>query len=65
MTSPQITPGMPLQLLSSKLSGVFPAGLTLGEVERLEPGSDGVSKSGVVKLDSRQPAWRKSPCWCR
>jgi len=34
---PQITPGMPLQLLSSKLSGVFPAGLTLGEVERWNP----------------------------
>jgi len=49
----RIAPGTRLRLFSSKLSSVFPDGLPLGEIERLEPGSDGLFQTGVVKLDSR------------
>ncbi|HVU37109.1 MAG TPA: rod shape-determining protein MreC [Opitutales bacterium] len=45
--------GQPLQLVSSSLAGSFPQGLALGEVDRLQTGSDGLSQSGVVKLDTR------------
>ncbi len=48
-----ITPGTPLLLTSSRLSGVFPDGLPLGEVELLAPGTDGLFQVGEVKLDSR------------
>ncbi len=53
MQTPIIMPGQSVRLVSSKLSGRFPDGLTLGEVERFAPGSDGLSQTGVVKLDSR------------
>lgn len=43
----------PLQLVSSNLAGSFPEGLPLGEVDHLQPGSDGLSQSGTVKLDTR------------
>jgi rod shape-determining protein MreC len=42
----------PHRLTTSGL-GVFPPGLTLGEITRLELGSDGLFKAGEVKLDER------------
>jgi rod shape-determining protein MreC len=46
-----ISPGQPVRLVTSSLSGMFPTGLTLGWVESLGPGSDGWFQSGPVKLD--------------
>lgn len=43
----------PKRLVTSGLGGVFPPGLTLGVVTRLELGSDGLFQSGQVKLDER------------
>ena len=43
----------PLRLTSSRLGGVFPDGLTLGWVYRLDPSPDGLFQSGVVRLDPR------------
>ncbi len=48
-----VNSGKTLLLKSSRLSGVFPDGLPLGEVELLSPGTDGLFQVGVVKLDSR------------
>lgn len=53
MEIPPSLPGQPLRLVSSKLSGRFPEGLTMGEIERFVPGSDGLSQTGIVKLDTR------------
>lgn len=43
--------GMPKRLVTSGLGGVFPGGLTLGTVVKVEPSSDGLFKSGDVELD--------------
>lgn len=43
----------PQRLTTSGLGGVFPPGLTLGEITKLELGSDGLFKAGEVKLDER------------
>lgn len=43
----------PKRLVTSGLGGVFPPGLTLGTITRLELGSDGLFQSGQVKLDER------------
>lgn len=43
--------GMPKRLVTSGLGGVFPGGLTLGTVTKLEPSTDGLFKSGEVLLD--------------
>lgn len=40
----------PRRLVSSRLGGVFPDGLTLGEVFALEAGPDGLFQSGTVRL---------------
>ncbi len=45
--------GSPKRLVTSGLGGVFPPGLTLGTITRLELGSDGLFQSGEVKLDDR------------
>lgn len=47
------TPNSPKRLVTSGLGGVFPPGLTLGTITRAELGSDGLFKSGEVKLDER------------
>jgi rod shape-determining protein MreC len=47
------TPTMPKRLVTSGFGGVFPPGLTLGTIVRAELGSDGLFKSGEVKLDER------------
>ncbi|MEO7414662.1 MAG: rod shape-determining protein MreC [Opitutaceae bacterium] len=44
----------PLRLVTwGGAGGVFPAGLTLGEITRLEMGADGLFKTGRVKLEER------------
>ena len=42
---------MPKRLVTSGLGGVFPAGLTLGTVTKVEPSTDGLFKTGEVQLD--------------
>jgi len=47
------TPTSTKRLVTSGLGGVFPGGLTLGRVVKLEPSTDGLFKSGEVELDQR------------
>ncbi|MDP0500801.1 MAG: rod shape-determining protein MreC [Verrucomicrobiota bacterium JB022] len=42
--------GQPLTLVSSRLGGVFPDGLKIGDVYQLDPGADGLFQSGLVRL---------------
>jgi rod shape-determining protein MreC len=44
---------MPRRIVTSGLGGVFPAGLFIGEITRLETSTDGLFKTGEVRLDSR------------
>ncbi len=44
---------MPKRLVTSGLGGVFPPGLSLGTVTKVEPSADGLFKSGEVQLDPR------------
>ena len=44
---------MPKHLVSSGLGGVFPPGLSLGTVTKVEPSADGLFKTGEVQLDPR------------
>lgn len=44
---------MPKRLVTSGLGGVFPPGLLLGTVTKVEPSADGLFKSGEVQLDPR------------
>ncbi len=43
----------PKRLVTSGLGGVFPPGLMLGEVVKVEPSTDGLFKTGEVELDPR------------
>ena len=43
----------PKRLVTSGLGGVFPAGLTIGEITTLESSPDGLFKIGEVQLDER------------
>jgi len=45
-------PDAPKRIVTSGLGGVFPPGLTIGNVVVLEPSTDGLFKSGQVLLDS-------------
>ncbi|HEY9248584.1 MAG TPA: rod shape-determining protein MreC [Rariglobus sp.] len=47
-----VTPATPRRLVTSGLGGVFPPNLTIGYMTRVEPSSDGLFKSGDVRLDS-------------
>jgi rod shape-determining protein MreC len=47
------TPSSPRHLVTSGLGGVFPPGLAIGQIIRLDPSTDGLFKSGEVRLDSR------------
>lgn len=49
----QVSSDNPRRLVSSRLGGVFPDGLTLGWVERMEAGSEGLFQEGAVRLDPR------------
>ena len=44
---------MPKKLVTSGLGGVFPPGLNLGTVTKVEPSLDGLYKNGEVQLDPR------------
>jgi rod shape-determining protein MreC len=48
-----VTPLAPKRLVTSGFGGVFPPGLFLGWLQRADLGSDGLFKSGEVKLDER------------
>jgi rod shape-determining protein MreC len=48
-----IAPNAPRRLLTSGLGGVFPAGLAIGWLTRVEPSPDGLFQTGEVRLDSR------------
>jgi len=41
------------RLVTSGFGGVFPPGLTIGVVTKVEPSTDGLFKNGEVKLDER------------
>jgi rod shape-determining protein MreC len=43
----------PKRLVTAGFGGVFPPGLTIGQIVLLEPSSDGLFKTGEVKLDDR------------
>jgi rod shape-determining protein MreC len=43
----------PKRLVTSGLGGVFPPGLNLGTVTKVEPSTDGLFKTGEVQLDPR------------
>lgn len=43
----------PLKLVTTNLGGTFPAGLSIGSVDWLEPGNTGIFQSGSVRLDPR------------
>ena len=47
------TTQQPLRLVSTRLGGTFPPGLTIGHVSWLEPGSSGIFQAGAVQLDDR------------
>jgi len=44
---------MPKKLVTSGLGGVFPPGLSLGTITKVEPSLDGLYKTGEVQLDPR------------
>jgi rod shape-determining protein MreC len=45
------SPAAPKRLVTSGLGGIFPAGLTIGLVTKVEPSPDGLFKTGDVQLD--------------
>jgi len=47
------SPDHPKLLVTSGLGGVFPPGLIIGTLTRAEPSTDGLFKTGEVRLDSR------------
>lgn len=47
------SPASPKRLVTSGFGGVFPPGLMLGLIVRADLGTDGLFKSGEVKLDAR------------
>jgi rod shape-determining protein MreC len=46
------TPDAPKRLVTSGLGGVFPPGLSLGSVVKVEPSTDGLFKTGEVQLNA-------------
>lgn len=54
-----VTPTEPRKLVSSELGGIFPAGLTIGEITALEPGSDGYFQKAQVRLSTQLASLRE------
>jgi len=54
-----VTPAEPRKLVSSELGGIFPAGLAIGEITALEPGSDGYFQRASVRLSPQLSALRE------
>ncbi|MEO0795850.1 MAG: rod shape-determining protein MreC [Verrucomicrobiota bacterium] len=54
-----VSPTEPRKLVSSELGGIFPAGLTIGEITALEPGSDGYFQKGTVRLSLQLASLRE------
>jgi rod shape-determining protein MreC len=48
-----VTEDAPQTIISSDLGSIFPGGLKIGTVTYLEPGTNGLFKTGIVKLDPR------------
>jgi len=48
-----VPPGELTRVVTSGLGGVFPPGLAIGRVSKIETGPDGLFKTGEVQLDSR------------
>jgi rod shape-determining protein MreC len=48
-----LEPGQELQLVTSSYDSVFPQGLSLGQINRLQKSTNGLDKSGLVSLDPR------------
>jgi rod shape-determining protein MreC len=48
-----IQPNASRRVVTSGLGGVFPAGLTIGQLLEVQPSGDGLFKTGVVQLDPR------------
>ena len=46
-------PNSTKRLVTSGFGGVFPPGLTIGQITKVEPSVDGLFKTGDVKLDDR------------
>jgi len=46
-------PGNITRVVTSGLGGIFPPGLAIGRVSKIETGSDGLFKTGEVQLDPR------------
>jgi len=46
-------PATPKRLVTSGLGGIFPPGLNLGQIVKLEKGGDGLFQTGEVALDPR------------
>ena len=52
-----MVPGQALpRVVTSGLGGVFPAGLVVGKLSRVEPSPDGLFQTGEVQLDDRLAA---------
>jgi rod shape-determining protein MreC len=47
------SPAAPKRLVTSGFGGVFPPGLYIGQITRVEPSTDGLFKTGDVVLDQR------------
>jgi rod shape-determining protein MreC len=48
-----VLPGEPRRLVTSGLGGAYPPGLAIGEVTSVAPSTDGLFKTGDVRLDPR------------
>ena len=48
-----VSRNQPVQLVTSGLGGVFPPGIAIGEITKLEPSPEGMFKNGEVTLDER------------
>ena len=55
----------PKRLVTSGLGGLFPPGLTIGYVTRLETSTDGLFKAARSRSTRACPSSPRSPCLCR